>query len=172
MSHQSSTLDLLLVTWASSSVISCLLVCAIHSHISEVNAKLPRRAESNLIYLDDIIIFSQIAEEHLHCLHIVFHQFREHNLKLKPSECDSFRDEVTYQAHQVLKDGVCSSNMKAIPNCTLPQTYTEVHSLLGLVGHYRRLSKDLHILHSPLVSISLGKGPAGSQSRCHFPRKP
>ena len=52
-----------------------------------------------LIYLDDIIIFLQMAEEHLHHLHIVFDQFREHNLKLKPSKCDFFRNEITYLAH-------------------------------------------------------------------------
>ena len=40
------------------------------------------------IYLDDIIIFSQMAEEHLYHLHIIFDWIREHNLKLKPSKCD------------------------------------------------------------------------------------
>ena len=38
-----------------------------------------------LIYLGDIVIFSQTVEEHLHHLHLIFDQFREHNLKLKPS---------------------------------------------------------------------------------------
>ena len=37
-----------------------------------------------LIYLDDLIMFSQTTEEHLHRLHIVFDQLREYNLKLKP----------------------------------------------------------------------------------------
>ena len=37
-----------------------------------------------LIYLDDIVIFSHTTEEHLHQLHAIFDQFREHNLKLKP----------------------------------------------------------------------------------------
>ena len=37
-----------------------------------------------LIYLDNIIVFSQMAEEHLHRLHMVFDWFREYNLKLKP----------------------------------------------------------------------------------------
>ena len=41
-----------------------------------------------LIYLDDIIIFSQTAEEHLHHLHIIFDKFTEHNPKLKPSKCN------------------------------------------------------------------------------------
>ena len=37
-----------------------------------------------LIYLDDIVVFLQTAGEHLHHMRIVFDQFREHNLKLKP----------------------------------------------------------------------------------------
>ena len=36
-----------------------------------------------LIYLDDIIVFSWMADKHLHRLHVVFNQFREYNLKLK-----------------------------------------------------------------------------------------
>ena len=51
------------------------------------------------IYLDVTTVFSQTAEEHLHCLHTVFDQFREHNLKLKPPKCDFSRDEITYLAH-------------------------------------------------------------------------
>ena len=59
-----------------------------------------------LIYLDDIVVFSHTAEEHLDHLHVVFDQFREHNLKLKPLKCNFFREEITYLAHQVSKDGV------------------------------------------------------------------
>ena len=57
-----------------------------------------------LIYLDDIIIFSQMAEEHLYHLHIIFDQLREHNLKWNLSKCDFYRNEITYLAHQVSKD--------------------------------------------------------------------
>ena len=52
-----------------------------------------------LIYLDDIIIFSQMAEEHLHRLHVVFDHFRKYNLKLKPSKCSLFKEEINYLAH-------------------------------------------------------------------------
>ena len=34
-----------------------------------------------LIYLDDIIIFSQMAEAYICFLCLIFDQFREHNLK-------------------------------------------------------------------------------------------
>ena len=43
-----------------------------------------------LIYLDDLIVFSQTAEEHFHQLCVVFNHLREYNLKLKPSKCSLF----------------------------------------------------------------------------------
>ena len=51
-----------------------------------------------LIYLDDIIIFLWMAEEH-HRLHVVFDRFREYNLKLKPPKCSLFKEEITHLAH-------------------------------------------------------------------------
>ena len=59
-----------------------------------------------LIYLDDLIVFSQTVEEHLHCLHVMFDQLREYNLKLKPLRCSLFKEEINYLAHQVSKPGV------------------------------------------------------------------
>ena len=69
-----------------------------------------------LVYLDDVIIFSDTEEEHLHRMRVVFDRFREHGLKLKPSICDMFRNEINYLAHHVSKDGVLPSkkNLEAI----------------------------------------------------------
>ena len=55
-----------------------------------------------------------------------------------------FREEITYLAHWVSNDGVqpSNSNLKAIAECMLAQTYTEVHAFLGLVGHYRSFIKE------------------------------
>ena len=52
-----------------------------------------------LIYLDDLIVFSQMAEGHLHQLCVVCDQLREYNLKLKPLKCSLFKEEVNYLAH-------------------------------------------------------------------------
>ena len=64
-----------------------------------------------LIYLDDLIMFSWMAEEHLHQLHVVFNHLTEYNLKLKPSKCSLFQEEINYLAHQVSKRGVWPSNI-------------------------------------------------------------
>ena len=59
-----------------------------------------------LIYLDDLIVFLRTAVEHLHPLRVVFDCLREYNLKLKPSKCSLFREEIDYLAHKVSKEGV------------------------------------------------------------------
>ena len=90
-----------------------------------------------LIYLDDVIIFSKMEEEHLKHLCIVFDCFWEHNLRLKPTKCKFFWDEIIYLAHHVSKEGVQPNkeNLKAVAEFALLQTYTKTWAFLGLVGH-------------------------------------
>ena len=113
-----------------------------------------------LIHLDDVVVFSQTTEEHLYCLCVVFDQFREHNLKLKPSKCNFFKTEITYLAHLVSKNGVQPSkrNLETIAEWTPPQTYTKIHALLGLVGHYRRFMKGFACIGHPSMITWWEKG--------------
>ena len=86
-----------------------------------------------LIYLDNLIVFLQTAEEHLHHLRVVFDCLREYNLKLKPSKCSLFREEINYLAHKVSQAGIRPSdiNMKAIAEYAPPLTYTEIRPSLA-----------------------------------------
>ena len=113
-----------------------------------------------LIYLDDLIVFLQTAEEHLHCLRVVFNRLREYNLKLKPSKCNLFREEINYLAHKVSKAGVWPSdtNVKAIAEYAPPKTYTEIRAFLGLVRHYRRFIKGFAWITQPLNEHLVGEG--------------
>ena len=102
-----------------------------------------------------------MAEEHLYCLCII----REHNLKLKPSKCNFFRNEITYLSHQVSKDRVCPNNLnlEAITECAPPWSYTEVHTFLGLVDHNRMFIKGfVHI--SQTLSEYLAREGASKMS--------
>ena len=96
-----------------------------------------------LIYLDDLIIFWWTAEEHLHHLCVVFDCLREYNLKLKPSKCNLFREEINYLAHKMSKAGIqpSNTNVKAIAEYAPLKTYTEIRAFLGLVRHYRHFIK-------------------------------
>ena len=59
-----------------------------------------------LIYLDDIIIFSESFDQHLERLEAVFKRLHEHNLKVKASKCEFFMSEVTYLGHVVSEEGI------------------------------------------------------------------
>ena len=113
-----------------------------------------------LIYLDDIIVFLQMAEEHLHRLCVVFDQFREYNLKLKPSKCSLFKEEINYLVYQVSKEGVwpSNSNLKAIAECAPPRTYMEVHAFLSLVGHHQQFIKGFAHIAQLLNEHLTGEG--------------
>ena len=86
-----------------------------------------------LIYLDDVIVFSEMPEEHLQRMRVVFDRLREHSLKLKPSK------------YHVSQKGVLplKKNLESIAQCLPLDTYTKVKSFVGLVGHYRCFIKAL-----------------------------
>ena len=54
-----------------------------------------------LIFLDDILVFSETFEEHLERLEAVFSRLRQNGLKLKPSKCEFFKTSVKYLGHVV-----------------------------------------------------------------------
>ena len=112
-----------------------------------------------LIYLDDVIVFSQTEEEHLERMREVFDCLHEHGLKLKPSKCDMFKTEINYLAQHVSKKGVLPSkkNLEAIAECPPPDTYTKVKSFIGLVGHYRCFIKGFANIAAPLYDLTSGE---------------
>ena len=69
-----------------------------------------------LVYLDDVIIYLSTQEEHIECLRAVLECFRLHGLKLKPSKCEFFKEEIEYLEHSVPLKGMWPSrdNLKAI----------------------------------------------------------
>ena len=111
-----------------------------------------------LIYLDDVIVFSEMPEEHLQRMHVVFDRLGEHSLKLKPSKCDVFKSEINYLAHHVSQKGVLPSkkNLESIAQCLPPDTYTKVKSFVGLVGHYRCFIKGFAKIAAPLYDLTSG----------------
>ena len=61
-------------------------------------------------------------------------------LKLKPSKCSFFKNEITYLGHLITADGIATDPKKieAVLNRPQPETVSDVRSFLGFVGYYRR----------------------------------
>ena len=81
-----------------------------------------------LIYLDDVITFSMDEDDHLWHMRVIFDRFRAEHLKLKPSKCSLFCDEIVFLAHCVTKDRIQPSeeHVKAITNFPEPDSYTSI----------------------------------------------
>ena len=111
-----------------------------------------------LIYLDDVIVFSEMPEEHLQRMCVVFDRLHEHGLKLKLSKCDVFKSDINYLAHHVSQKGVLPSkkNLESIAQCPPPDMYTKVKSFVGLIGHYRCFIKGFAKIAAPLYDLTIG----------------
>ena len=111
-----------------------------------------------LIYLDDVIVFSDTPEEHLQRMRVVFNRLCEHGLKLKPYKCEVFKLEINYLAHHVSQKGVLplKKNLESIAQCPPPDTYTKVKSFVGLVGHYRCFIKGFAKITAPFYDLTSG----------------
>ena len=125
-----------------------------------------------LIYLDDVIVFSDTPEEHLRRMHVVFDRLLEHGLKLKPSKCDVFKSEINYLAHHVSQKGVLPlKNLESIAQCPPPDTYTKVKSFVGLVGHYRCFIKGFAKIAAPLYDLTSGDNKDKKSEHVHLSPK-
>ena len=111
-----------------------------------------------LIFLDDILIFSQNFEDHLERLERVLSKLKEHGLKLKPSKCEFFKTSVTYLGHVVSQSGVKTDpdKIQALASWPEPKNIEELRSFLGFTGYYRRFIKDYARIVKPLNDLLVG----------------
>lgn len=58
-------------------------------------------AESAMVYLDDVIIYSKDFSTHLDHLEKVFKALGRYGLKLRPEKCKLFQKKVKFLAHEV-----------------------------------------------------------------------
>ena len=71
-------------------------------------------------------------------MRVIFDRFWVEHLKLKPSKCNLFCDEITYLTHWVTKDGIQPSeeHIKAITEYPEPNSYTSICRFVRMVGHF------------------------------------
>ena len=111
-----------------------------------------------LIFLDDILIYSDTFEEHIRRIEAVFSRLHEHGLKLKPSKCEFFKTSVKYLGHVVSENGVETDPDKiaALSEWPVPHNVKTLRSFLGFTGYYRRFIKDYAKLVKPLNDLLVG----------------
>jgi len=117
--------------------------------------------KSCLVYLDDIIVFSQSAGEHVEHLREVFAALRGAGVSLKAKKCHLFPEEVEYLGHIVGRGQlrVQGKNIRGLKEATPPRCKKDLRSFLGMCNVNRRLVKDYAQVARPLAAMTSFKRP-------------
>jgi len=119
-----------------------------------------------LVYLDDVIIFSESAEQHVKDVDVVLTRLREAGVTLNLEKCTWFSDEVEYLG-QIVRPGqlhVLHKNVDALKHASFPTTKTQLKSFLGTCNVCRRLFKDFAKRAKPLNAMTRAEVPRTYQN--------
>ena len=112
-----------------------------------------------VVFVDDILIYSQSEEEHEDHLRLVLHVLRDHQLYAKFSKYEYFLIEVKFLGHVVSASGasVDPEKVKAVMSWERPKLVFEIRNFLGFTGYYRRFIEDFSRLAAPMTRLTRNK---------------
>jgi hypothetical protein len=108
-----------------------------------------------VVFIDDILIYSENEEDHAEHLCIVLTRLREHQLYAKFSKCEFWLREVPFLRH-VLSDGgimVDPAKVQEVLNWKALISVHEVQSFLGLAGNYRHFIPNFSKIAKPMTRL-------------------
>ena len=121
-----------------------------------------------VVFVDDILIYSQSEWEHEYHLRIVLQLLRDHQLYAKISKCEFWLTEVKFLGHVVSTSGVLVNleRVKAGMSWEWPKSVFEIRSFLGLAGYYRRFIEDFSRLAAPMTRLTQNEVKFDWDDRC------
>lgn len=111
------------------------------------------------VYLDDILVASSSAEEHILHLRMLFERLSEHGLIVNPTKCQFGLAEIEFLGHRVSRQGAVPlpAKVEAVSGFPRPRSVKPLQEFLGMVNFYNRfVPRAAHIMH-PLYDALKGK---------------
>jgi hypothetical protein len=112
-----------------------------------------------MVFIDDILIYSQSEEEHVDHLKMVLQRLREHQLYAKLSKCEFWINEVVFLGHIINKDGLAVDQKKVadILNWKAPTDARGIKSFTGMARYYRRFIEGFSKIAKPMKALLANK---------------
>ena len=109
-----------------------------------------------VVFVDDILIYSQSEREHEDHLLVVLQLLRDHQLYAKLSKCEFLLTQVRFLEHVVLTSEVSADpeKVEVVISWERPKSVFEILSFLGLAGYYRRFIEDFSRLAAPMTKLT------------------
>ena len=109
-----------------------------------------------MVYLDDILIFTETIEEHRDVTRRVMELLNKHKLFLKPEKCEFEKTKVEYLGVIVSHNSVEMDPVKVagVTNWPALTNRKEVQSFLGFTNFYHRFIQDFSHHARPLFNLT------------------
>ncbi|GBG85779.1 hypothetical protein CBR_g40588 [Chara braunii] len=114
-----------------------------------------------LVYLDNILVYSRILEDHPGHLQRLLETLRRAKYKANRDKCEFVRQELEYLGHFVTPEGISplSDKIQAIQEWPEPRNVADVRSFLGLAGYYQRFIKGYSKIAAHLTELQCEDRP-------------
>jgi hypothetical protein len=108
-----------------------------------------------VVFIDDILIYSQSEEEHVDHLKMVLQRLREHQLYAKLSKCEFWINEVLLLGHIINKDRLAVDPKKVadILNWKALTDARGIKSFIGMAEYYRRFIEGFSKIAKPMTTL-------------------
>ena len=109
-----------------------------------------------VVFVDDILIYSQSEVEHEDHLRILLQLLRDHQLYAKFSKCEFWLSEVGFLGHVVSASSMSMDPrmVEAVMSWERLKLVFEIRNFLGLVGYYRRFIENFSRLTAPMTRLT------------------
>lgn len=109
-----------------------------------------------IVYLDDILIFSEDLDEHRRIVKQVLEILRKHKLTCKPDKCEFEVVETEYLGHIIGHGSVRMDPAKVagVTDWPVPKSKRDVQQFLGFANFYRRFVKDFSKIAGPMTKLT------------------
>jgi hypothetical protein len=108
-----------------------------------------------VVFIDDILIYSENEADHAEHLRIVLTRLREHKLYAKFSKCEFWLKKVYFLGHVLSEGGISvdPTKVQEVMDWKTLTTIYEIRSSLGLAGYYRHFISDFSKIVKPMTSL-------------------
>ena len=113
------------------------------------------------VYLDDILIFSRSAEEHIVHVRQVLQRLLENKLFVKGEKCEFHVPSVSFLGY-IIGDGKVQpdpAKILAVEEWPQPENRKQLQRFLGFANFYRRFIRNFSQVASPLTRLTSTKVP-------------
>jgi hypothetical protein len=120
---------------------------------------------SCIVYLDDILIFSDTEETHVAHVKEVLQRLRDAKLYVKLSKCEWHTQRTEFLGYIVEPQGVSidPGRIKTIQEWPTPRTVHDIRVFIGFMNYYRRFIQGFSKLALPLTILTQ-KGPGAARA--------